>query len=224
MSNLDDFNKARTVHPIGHIKEMGGRKYIKTANGWKYYGKGRGTTARGHRTDARQSASEQFRLTTPWNVGVGAIIKFRGKEYRVIRPSTRGSRGRTNFHTVEVKTGNQIKLMMGSEIEARNPTEAEKQQSQQKQQKRETRQSLLAGPVVKDAVDAILTNHNVKGLNSLKILHDPSNDSLSVQTRRRRELMRIPNITHSQMRVISDLVHQSGFSVRYGTTQRGLSF
>lgn len=59
----DFFEKARIVAPIGTIKEMGGREYIKAANGeWKYHGKGGGTVAQQHSTTVHQTRTENPEL------------------------------------------------------------------------------------------------------------------------------------------------------------------
>ena len=49
--------KARTIHPIGTVKKFGGRQYIKTTSGWKYYGKGTGTKAQQHHQESKGSKS-----------------------------------------------------------------------------------------------------------------------------------------------------------------------
>jgi len=53
--------KARTIHPIGTVKKFGGRQYIKTSSGWKYYGKGTGQKAQQHhqasKSDKKTAAS-----------------------------------------------------------------------------------------------------------------------------------------------------------------------
>lgn len=44
----DLLEKGKVSQPIGTIKEMGGRNYIKTNTGWKYHGKGTGAKAQEH--------------------------------------------------------------------------------------------------------------------------------------------------------------------------------
>jgi hypothetical protein len=44
----DKIEKGKEGAAIGTIKEMGGRPYIKTAQGWKYHGKGTGAKAQEH--------------------------------------------------------------------------------------------------------------------------------------------------------------------------------
>lgn len=63
---FDSFEKARTVHPIGMIKEMGGRKYIKTPTGWKYHGKGKGAKAQAHAREhgKKEGQSSSSQATT----------------------------------------------------------------------------------------------------------------------------------------------------------------
>jgi len=48
LSFVTDIQKGKEVAPIGTIKDMGGRNYIKTAQGWKYHGKGTGSKAQEH--------------------------------------------------------------------------------------------------------------------------------------------------------------------------------
>lgn len=47
-SFVTNIQKGKEVAPIGTIKEMGGRNYIKTVEGWKYHGKGTGSKAQEH--------------------------------------------------------------------------------------------------------------------------------------------------------------------------------
>jgi hypothetical protein len=47
-NQLDLIEKAGPRAVIGEKRIMGGREYIKTATGWKYHGKGTGTTAQSH--------------------------------------------------------------------------------------------------------------------------------------------------------------------------------
>lgn len=58
----DDIQKGKIAATIGTRKEFGGRPYIKTAEGWKYYGSGGG-----------EKASEHAGKSVP--VGVGSTIK-----------------------------------------------------------------------------------------------------------------------------------------------------
>lgn len=45
-SEENDIQKGKPAMPVGTKKEIGGRMYIKTLDGWKYYGKGGGTKAK----------------------------------------------------------------------------------------------------------------------------------------------------------------------------------
>lgn len=58
MQNSDNIEKAREIYPIGHIKQMGNRKYIKTATGWKYYGKGTGDIAQSHKQQIKPQQTQ----------------------------------------------------------------------------------------------------------------------------------------------------------------------
>lgn len=51
-------NSLEKANQIGTIKEFGGRKYIKTPTGWKYYGKGTGAVAQGHKSAATKVATK----------------------------------------------------------------------------------------------------------------------------------------------------------------------
>lgn len=51
---LDAVEKAKTVYPIGTIKKFAGRDHIKTADGWKYHGKGTGEKAQAHAEGAKK--------------------------------------------------------------------------------------------------------------------------------------------------------------------------
>jgi len=57
----DLLEKGKASQPIGTIKEMGGRNYIKTIQGWKYHGKGTGSKAQEHAAGAK--IAEHFKGT-----------------------------------------------------------------------------------------------------------------------------------------------------------------
>ena len=63
---INSFEKGR-AHPIGTIKKFGNRQYIKTASGWKYYGKGTGQKAQQHHqtskdVDKKKTSNKQSLL------------------------------------------------------------------------------------------------------------------------------------------------------------------
>jgi len=48
---------------IGEIRSFGGRDHIKTANGWKFYGKGKGSKAKAHKESSGKKDSKKVSLS-----------------------------------------------------------------------------------------------------------------------------------------------------------------
>lgn len=69
ISQLDYLEKGKKQGaPVGTIKDMGGRPYIKTAEGWKYHGKGEGAKAQ---ENAASSGHAQFKVGAGHKITTG---------------------------------------------------------------------------------------------------------------------------------------------------------
>ena len=71
--------KGKPAVPVGTKKEISGRMYIKTANGWKYFGKGGGAKAQEHHSSNKgaakqESANDHAAPSSETNVQRGSTI------------------------------------------------------------------------------------------------------------------------------------------------------
>lgn len=77
---LDDYlEKGGKRAVIGEIRKFGGRDYIKTAQGWKFHGKGTGTKAKAHKEASKSATSGEGKQSKPTSGQVDAAISRVGE-------------------------------------------------------------------------------------------------------------------------------------------------
>lgn len=82
-SEITDLEKSGRAALIGEKRTFGGREYIKTANGWKFHGKGTGSKAQEHVAGATEKVEEKVESTSLPKVDEIYTHPESGKKYRV---------------------------------------------------------------------------------------------------------------------------------------------
>lgn len=153
----DDLEKGRTVHPVGSIKEFGGRNYIKTPTGWKYHGKGTGVKAQAHA--AEHGSKEEQSSSTQGNLpAVGSTVHvddsgtmtalmahLAGKELKVV-DHVKGTASIPKFLKVQDSNGETYEINP-NHVKASNQSNASKRsQTGHKPTSTQSRQESLMKP------------------------------------------------------------------------------
>lgn len=97
--DIIDLRKGREVVPVGTKKDMGGRTYIKTSSGWKYYGKGGGQKASAHAGGGR-ALKEGSKISASGTTGT--IVKHDDKETHIEYTDKKGEKKLSKLATDDV--------------------------------------------------------------------------------------------------------------------------